>query len=61
MFVIIIELPFLSQIPVTLHNLVSDKLASIIKGADPDLITGKTEKYILKKVFMLRFSCWLFL
>ncbi|ROL52870.1 DEP domain-containing protein 7 [Anabarilius grahami] len=31
-----------SCIPVTLHNLVSDKLASIIKGTDPDLITGTT-------------------
>uniref|UniRef100_A0A8C2DBU0 DEP domain-containing protein 7 n=1 Tax=Cyprinus carpio TaxID=7962 RepID=A0A8C2DBU0_CYPCA len=29
-------------IPVTLHKLVSDKLASIIKGTDPDLITGTT-------------------
>ncbi|XP_067245049.1 DEP domain-containing protein 7 [Chanodichthys erythropterus] len=32
----------LFKIPVTLHNLVSDKLASIIKGSDPDLITGTT-------------------
>ncbi|XP_073706837.1 DEP domain-containing protein 7 [Garra rufa] len=32
----------LFKIPVTLHKLVSDKLASIIKGTDPDLITGTT-------------------
>ncbi|TRY53595.1 hypothetical protein DNTS_014978 [Danionella cerebrum] len=32
----------LFKIPVTLHKLVSEKLASIIKGKDPDLITGTT-------------------
>ncbi|NP_001038734.1 DEP domain-containing protein 7 [Danio rerio] len=32
----------LFKIPVTLHKLVSDKLASIIKGTDPDRITGTT-------------------
>lgn len=29
------------QIPVSLHKLVSDKLASIIRGKDPDVVTGK--------------------
>lgn len=32
----------LFKIPVTLHKLVSERVTSIIKGTDPDLITGTT-------------------
>lgn len=32
----------LFKIPVTLHRLVSERLTCIIKGTDPDLITGTT-------------------
>lgn len=28
------------QIPVSLHKLVSDKLAGIIRGKEPDVVTG---------------------
>ncbi|XP_051952639.1 DEP domain-containing protein 7 isoform X2 [Xyrauchen texanus] len=43
----------LFKIPVTLHKLVRDKLACIIKGTDPDLITGTTYcRWITGKVYM---------
>ncbi|XP_071763173.1 DEP domain-containing protein 7 isoform X1 [Centroberyx gerrardi] len=32
----------LFKIPVTLHKLVSDRLTNIVKGKDPDVITGST-------------------
>ncbi|XP_052008067.1 DEP domain-containing protein 7-like isoform X3 [Xyrauchen texanus] len=36
------EVKLHKEIPVTLHNLVSNNLASIIKGTDPDLFMGTT-------------------